>query len=60
MFFRSEDPIKDYERYDRAMAAYLRSLPKCICCGEEFTGDGIETEDGMLCSDECYEYYYSE
>lgn len=60
MFFRSDDPIKDFERYDRAQAAYLRSLPKCLCCGEPIHEGGIDTEGGILCSDECYEYYYSE
>lgn len=33
-YFRTDDPLADFERHDREQAAYLESLPVCERCGE--------------------------
>lgn len=32
--FYSGDPVQDYLRHDAQQEAWLRSRPKCSCCGE--------------------------
>ena len=34
MMFYSDDPIRDYLRHDAQQEAWLKSRPKCSCCGE--------------------------
>ena len=46
---RTDDPIADFERWDRANEAYYESLPKCRKCRERFAYDDLyEDEDGTF------------
>lgn len=45
---RSDDPIKDFERYDTEQARQLEKLPRCADCDEP-----IQDEHFYLINDEC-------
>lgn len=52
--YRTDNPLADFERHDRAQAAELAKLPKCECCGEPiqdeycyFINDDVICEDCM-------------
>lgn len=44
----SDDPIKDFERYDAAQAEQLKKLPRCADCDEP-----IQDDHYYLINDEC-------
>lgn len=37
--YRTDDPIADYDRYDRERTKWLESKPKCSECGEHIQED---------------------
>ena len=47
MFFYSNDPMKDLDRYEMAQERELRKLPKCAICNEP-----IQDEHFYLINDE--------
>ena len=53
MFFRTDDPIADFNRYDEEQQNYLDKLPKCDCCGEHITDEYLYDIDGTLFCEEC-------
>lgn len=57
MIFRSDDPGRDFDRWDAYQTRLLESCPRCAKCGEYIQDDGgVEIDDELLC-EECYELY---
>lgn len=51
--FWSDDPHKDYDRYDAARQRELDRLPKCANCGEPIQDEYCYSFDGDLFCPEC-------
>lgn len=55
--FTCEDPVKDAEAYDNACHAsynnYIKSLPKCCCCGEPIEDKKYIEIDGESWCNHC-------
>lgn len=51
MVFYSDDPIADYDRYDRERQEWEDSLPHCEHCGEPGDDFVWEIEGEILCDD---------
>lgn len=51
-YFRTDDPLMDFERHDREQSKWLERCPVCEICGEP-----IQDEHLYLINDEfvCYE-----
>jgi formylmethanofuran dehydrogenase subunit E len=46
----SDDPIRDFERYDSGQARELRRLPVCAECGEPIQDEHcFEINDELIC-----------
>ena len=61
MFFRTDDPLRDFDRYDALMADREAKLPHCEKCGEPIDEDDyFYINDEILC-EKCMrnEYAYS-
>ena len=58
MFFRTDDPVADFERYDAEKEAELEKMPKCSNCGEPIQ-DGylFDIEDTLYCEECAYELF---
>lgn len=57
MFYRTDDPIADFNRYDREQARERRKLPRCRDCGEHITDDyAYFIGDEWIC-DNCMNEY---
>ena len=53
MFYVTDDPIADFNRWDAEQQAKLDKLPKCAECGEPIQDDYCyEFNDSYLC-EEC-------
>lgn len=39
MFYRTDDPLADFDRWDAEQQAALNKLPKCAECGEPIQDD---------------------
>lgn len=58
MYFRTDDPIRDFERYDREQAEYEARLPVCDDCGTRIDDlDYYEVDHEILC-EECLKERY--
>lgn len=54
-YFRTGDPLEDFDRYDMAQAQYEAKLPQCEKCGKPiqdeiyfFVNNEIRCEDCMI------------
>lgn len=48
--FRTDDPLRDFDRYDAAMAAREARLPNCERCGKVINDDFyFEIDNEILC-----------
>lgn len=57
MIFRTDNPIRDFERYDAYQAEELKKRPVCEYCGEPITDDHYyEIFEEKVCSDCLKEY----
>lgn len=58
VFYRTDDPVKDAERYDAEQEAELKKMPKCSKCGEHIQ-DGylFDIEDTLYCEECAYELF---
>lgn len=52
-YFRSGDPLDDFDRLDRAQAKQLEALPKCDICGEPIQDDHYYQINGDNVCPEC-------
>lgn len=58
MFYRTDDPVADFERHDRECQERLDKLPKCADCGEPIQDDHYYLIcDEAICPD-CLEAGY--
>ena len=53
--FYTDDPIRDFDRWDREQAQRLAKLPKCSICGEPIDQDRALELDGEFICDSCIE-----
>ena len=49
MCFRTENPERDFDRWDAEQAIQLEMLPECCCCNEP-----IQQEDAVCINDEWF------
>ena len=50
--YYSDDPARDFDRWDMEQAKYEARLPVCDCCGETINDDFYwEIDDEILCAD---------
>lgn len=52
-YFRSGDPLDDYDRYDRMMAAKEARLPICDKCHQRINEDRYFYIDGEILCEDC-------
>lgn len=50
---RTDDPIADFDRYDREQAAWLESRPVCDNCREHIQDDTAVRIAGRLFCEKC-------
>ena len=50
--FYSDDPVRDFDRYDAMMAQQEARLPKCEKCGDVCPESFFEIDGELLC-EEC-------
>lgn len=55
--FRSDNPIRDFERYDAEQQRKLDRLPKCAYCGEPIQDEKCYRINGDLVHTDCAEEY---
>lgn len=51
--FYSDDPVRDFDRYDAMTAQKEAQLPKCEKCGEPINDDIYFEIDGEILCEEC-------
>lgn len=58
--FYTDDPIRDFERYDAEQERKLQMLPKCHECGEHIQQERAVHYNGKWCCKECeYDFWHS-
>lgn len=58
MYFRTDDPLRDFDRYDALMAAREAQLPQCERCGEPVDDDiYFEIDNEILCEKCMHDMY---
>lgn len=53
MYFRSRDPDRDFDRYDRMMASREARLPICDKCNKRINDDIYFDVDGNVLCERC-------
>lgn len=53
----TDDPLMDFERWDRAQNELLEGLPVCDHCDNPIQSDYYEINDSIICED-CMETHY--
>lgn len=53
--YYTDDPLKDFDRYEAEQQRYLDSLPKCAECGEPIQSEKCYEIDGELICQDCLE-----
>lgn len=53
MFYRTDDPFADFDRWDAEQQAALNKLPKCSECGEPIQDDCYYEINGECVCPEC-------
>lgn len=56
----SDDPARDFARYDVKQTEWLNSLPECDICGQPIQQERAFHMDGFWICDECIEFYRKE
>ena len=54
----TDDPIRDFERYDAMQEERLEQLPICDGCGQHIQDDYLFEIDGQILCDECMAQEY--
>ncbi len=57
-YFRSGDPLDDFERRDRLQAKLEETLPECDKCGDPIQDDHFYEIEGKTICPHCLETYY--
>lgn len=53
----TDDPIADFNRYDREQSKLLEQLPTCQRCGNAIQQESAVCIDDFWYCDECIEHY---
>lgn len=53
MFYPTDDPIADYDRYDAEQAALDELLPVCCDCGERIADEFCYELNGTILCEDC-------
>ena len=53
MFYRTDDPLEDFYRYDAERQKEEDKLPKCEYCGEPIMDDYLYDINGDVICEEC-------
>ncbi len=56
----SDDPEKDFERYDAEQQAKLDKLPICNCCGEPIQQEKAVYYNDQWCCEECEDEFWQD
>ena len=54
MFSRTDDPLRDFLRYDRMMQRALDECPRCAYCGDPIQEEYPHEIDGEFVCEECF------
>ena len=57
MFFYSDDPLRDFDRWDAEQQERLKELPICEDCGEPITSESAFYIDASWICEDCIEEY---
>jgi formylmethanofuran dehydrogenase subunit E len=57
--YYTDDPVADFNRYDREQARREARLPKCAYCGEAIYEKYYEINEKIIC-EECLEDLYAQ
>ena len=50
--YYTDDPVADFEKYDRDCEQWRSSLPECACCGEHIQQESaVKLDDEWFCDD---------
>jgi hypothetical protein len=52
-YFRTDDPLRDFDRYDAMMADREAKLPQCVDCGNPINDDIYYEVDGEHLCEKC-------
>ena len=58
MFYRTDDPLADFDQYDTECQERLDKLPKCADCGEPIQDDHYYLINGENICPDCLESGY--
>ncbi len=56
----TDDPIADFNSYERAQEKALARCPVCVCCKERIQEDELYDFDGELVCPECVRDYIND
>ena len=56
--YRTDDPERDFDRWQAVQEAKLERLPKCSHCEEHIQDDAYYEVHGTILCPECLETYY--
>lgn len=59
-YFRTGDPLDDFNRHDRAQAKRLASRPKCDHCDQNIQDNHLYRINGEAICPDCLENYFRE
>ena len=54
----TDDPLSDFDRYDRQHEEWLNSLPVCDCCGEPIQDDFCYEINGDMICEDCLDMHF--
>ena len=54
----TDDPVRDFDAYDRECQESLEKLPKCDHCGKYITDEFFYDIDGEYVCEECLDKLY--
>lgn len=54
----TDDPLSDFDRYDRQQEEWLNGLPVCDCCGEPIQDDFCYEINGEYICKDCLDMHF--
>lgn len=54
----TDDPLLDFDRYDRQQEEWLNGLPVCDCCGEPIQDDFCYEINGEYYCEYCLDMHF--
>ena len=53
MFYYTDDPLRDFDRWDAEQQSMLDKLPRCVDCGKAIKDDDLYDIGGDLFCEDC-------